>query len=330
MLSKQQEYELIANLSGLGEIPLKFAYLDDGAQNWLNYLQNSLKEEDSIFKREQSLLNFRINNLFRDIDPRKPINIIDIGCGDGKAIFPIADYLAKKEISFRYVPIDISQNLINVAEQNFRQAFPNIPFKTFLLNLENSIFSNVVYELKEGIYDNLLCFLGNTLGNFRDCSRVLLNFRDAMTDKDKLLIGNGLINMNRVEKTMRSYDPQVEQTQNADRTVEYYYYESVRNLVTHTAYKLGFNPENSVYKVFWNESKNTIIFQLNLSSDVTVKFDSREYLFRNGEKITIGRSGKFTEPSLIETMNQVGFRTEFFTTNKTRDYALILVQSSRF
>ena len=33
MLSKQKEYELIANLSGLGEIPLKFAYLDEGAQN---------------------------------------------------------------------------------------------------------------------------------------------------------------------------------------------------------------------------------------------------------------------------------------------------------
>ena len=216
-----------------------------------------------------------------------------------------------------------------MAEQNFRQTFPNIPIKTFLLDLENSIFSNVVYDLKEGIYDNLLCFLGNTLGNFRDYSRVLLNFRDAMTDKDKPLIGNGLINVNRVEKTMKSYDPQAESAQNKDRTVEYYYYESVRNLLTHTAYKLGFNIENTDYRVFWNKSKNTIIFQLNLNSDVTVKLDSQEYHFRSGEKITTGRSGKFTEPSLIEIMNQVGFRTELFTTNKSHDYALILVQTDR-
>lgn len=150
MLSKQQEYELITNLSSLGEIPLKFAYLDDGSQNWLNYIQNSYREIDSIFIREQNLLKFRLNDILRDLTLGKPINIIDIGCGDGKAVFPIADFLTKEGISFRYVPIDISQNLINMAEQNFRQVFPKIPIKSFLIDLEKSIFSNVVFELKEG------------------------------------------------------------------------------------------------------------------------------------------------------------------------------------
>lgn len=151
-----------------------------------------------------------------------------------------------------------------------------------------------------------------------------------MTDKDRLLIGNGLTNINRIEKTMKFYDPQIGSTQYKHQTLEYYYYESVRNLVTHTAYKLGFNSKNTGYKVFWDENKTTVIFQLNLISDVTIKYQSQEYLFRSGEKITIGRSGKFTEPSLIEIMNQVGFRTELFTTNKARDYVLILAQSARF
>ncbi len=34
MFTKKQQYELITSIKGRGEIPLKFAYLGDGAKNW--------------------------------------------------------------------------------------------------------------------------------------------------------------------------------------------------------------------------------------------------------------------------------------------------------
>ena len=34
MLTRKQEFELITAIKGRGEIPLKFAYLGDGAKNW--------------------------------------------------------------------------------------------------------------------------------------------------------------------------------------------------------------------------------------------------------------------------------------------------------
>ena len=34
ILTKKQRYELITSIKGRGEIPLKFAYLGEGASNW--------------------------------------------------------------------------------------------------------------------------------------------------------------------------------------------------------------------------------------------------------------------------------------------------------
>ena len=47
MFSKKQEFELLTAIKGRGEIPLKFAYLGEGAYNWEAIAKERAKNQRS-------------------------------------------------------------------------------------------------------------------------------------------------------------------------------------------------------------------------------------------------------------------------------------------
>ena len=164
LFTRRQEFELITAIKGRGEIPLKFAYLGKGAKNWGN-LAKQRSTKGGINTTEAILLKKKVKSFLSSYEEISKINVIDLGCGDGTPAFPILEELKKNNVDFSYVPIDISNEILDIAVKNISLKFRGVECKPFQLDFELGNFSDIIYDLKKDGSDNLLLFLGSTLGN---------------------------------------------------------------------------------------------------------------------------------------------------------------------
>ena len=82
-------------------------------------------------------------------------------------------------MQFRYIPLDISSEMIDVAEKTVSTNFPGSEIRKVVLDFE--------------------------LGNFSDRNRILTNLRDSMGTGDFLLVGVEMTNFSKVTKLVSHY-----------------------------------------------------------------------------------------------------------------------------
>jgi uncharacterized SAM-dependent methyltransferase len=312
MFNQRQEAELITSIQGRGEIPLKFAYLGKGAINFDKEARTRAKT-GGINMVETELLQRRIKNFLSTFSEIKKLNIIDIGCGNGYPVMPVIDELLKNNIDFRYVPIDISEEMLNISKKNLIKKYGKIEIKSFQLDFELGNFSDLMYELKHDGSTNLLLFLGSTLGNFSDKHRVLTNFRDSMMKDDYLIIGVELTNFSKINKILPYYQGKT--------SLDFIYF---------IPEKIGINRIDTRYEVSWNDKLNQVEVKMILKKDILVRIGSERFKLEKDEQILIGRSTKFSEWSITKILSDTGYRTELLTTNKERGYILSMIQPTRY
>ncbi|MDQ3535535.1 MAG: L-histidine N(alpha)-methyltransferase, partial [Bacteroidota bacterium] len=59
-------------------------------------------------------------------DGRKPFNIIELGAGDGYKTKVLLQYFQEQNMDFRYIPIDISANVLDTLKNDLHQNFPGL------------------------------------------------------------------------------------------------------------------------------------------------------------------------------------------------------------
>jgi len=311
MFTKKQEFELITSISGRGEIPMKFAYLGQGANNWDNYSKTISKK--GIHQMEQALLQKRLVDFLRSFNEKK-LNIIDLGCGNGTPILPIIKAAQEQGFSVRYAPIDISNELLEIAEKTIKANFPRIEIAKKEADFEAGNFSDFTYSLTKDGYANLFIFFGNTIGNFSDPNRVLSNFRDSMGLEDYLLIGTELENLSKTNLILEGYrsNPLVE------------------IMLTQIPKELGMDKEDYDFIISWNEREQQVDMKISLKKEVKIKIGSEKITMHKYEQILLARSKKHTENTITNLLSGAGFRNELLTTDKERSYVLTLVQPTRY
>ena len=308
-LTKRQEAELVTAIQGRGEVPLKFAYLGEGAENWDKIAQERT-EGGGINSAEGRLLNKRINDFLSTLDTSNGVNLVDIGCGNGYPAYPIIEELKKRNIRITYVPMDISNEMLDLAVNNVSKDF-DIKSKPIQMDFELGQFSDVMYEIKQNGAVNLMLFLGSTLGNHSDLTRVLSNFRDSMTSRDYLILGVELTNLAKVSKLLPHYEGK-----------------DVKKFVTHTLNYLKVKDYN--LEPTWNDKYNQIEIRAKITKPVEVEISNEKFTLQEDESILLARSIKFTEYTATKLLSDVGFRTELLTTNEDRGYLLTMIQPTRY
>jgi uncharacterized SAM-dependent methyltransferase len=312
-LSKRQEAELVTAIQGRGEIPLKFAYLGEGAKNWDAVAKERSDNGGGINLVEADLLKKRLDDFLSTLNLNQGINVIDMGCGNGTPILPVLQRMKSNGITFTYVPMDISQEMLDLATKNVSEQIPDVLSKPVLMDFELGQFSEITYDLKKDGSVNLMFFLGSTLGNHSDLNRVLTNFRDSMSSKDYLIVGVELTNLAKVQKIILHYQT---------KAVEDF-----------TTYILGFlkipKTEYS-FEALWNDKYNQIEARASFKNDVNVSISGENFVLQKGENILLARSIKFTEYTVTKLFSDVGFRTELLTTAADRGYVLTMIQPTRY
>jgi len=313
MFTRKQEFELITSIKATGEIPLKFSYLADGAKNWQAISNLRYNSENTINSNESILLKKRIKDIISTYNlTNLKLNIIDIGCGTGDPIISILDYLKENNILFRYVPVDISESMLNLAKENISKRY-SVDVLPFNLDYEQGQFSDIIYNLKKDGYSNLLCFLGSTLGNHFNKDRVLTNIRDSMSADDYLILGVELTNTYKIDNLLKNYN-----------------IKEVYNLSMFIPRYMGIKDEFIDSTISWNQLLNQVESKVFFKKEVVSKIGTETIKFEKEDNLLLFRSYKFTMDSIVKILQETGFRIELLTTSLKKDYVLTLVQPSRY
>lgn len=252
----------------------------------------------------------RINDFISTLDTSNAVNIVDIGCGNGYPVYPLIEELLTRDIKVTYVPMDISQEMLDLAVRNVNKDF-GVDSKPIQIDFELGQFSDVMYEIKQNGSVNLMLFFGSTLGNHSDLTRVLSNFRDSMTSRDYLIIGVELTNLAKVNRIIPQYEGG-----------------DVKKFVTHTLRHLGILKYDT--EASWNENTSRVEIHAKLKKDININIANENFVLRKDESILLARSIKFTEYTATKLFSDVGFRTELLTTNEDRGYLLTMIQPTRY
>lgn len=306
--SNKQISEFVTALRGRSEIPLKFEYLQDGANRW-NKLVHS--KDYGIGLEEAKIIKTYVKDIWGETSER--VNLLDVGCGTGEKALLFLEKVKKKKK--KYVALDISRSMLELTKNNILKKEPNLNTEFHNIDFEEGNFANITESLREKNYsNNLLLFLGNTLGNVSDKSRVLSNIRESMTLKDYLLIGIELFDVKRIQDILSHYKGNTLWKNNIMTALEYF----------------GLTKKDGSITVKFNKDKSQVEARFVIKKSKTIKYGSKSINLIKGNKILLMVSYKATPKTMQILLAETGFVIKRLFLNKREDYALFLCKPVKF
>jgi excisionase family DNA binding protein len=302
LLTNEQTAELITALAGRRELPLKFQYLEKGADRYVSF------EHNSEYKIGQTELDLILDNGDKILSSlaKKDYSLVDVGCGDGKKAAAILSRLGNHSSGkLSYFPVDISQRMIDIAIDNVELAHENINIELFNEDFEKAALSKITYYLRRRYQrNNMILLLGQTIGNITDSNRVLVNLRESMTEEEVLLVGMSML-------------PKTDPLEGYNQKIIYEWLWTVPE-------KIGITKADAEIKLYFNKAKHQIEYKLEFKKDWSKNYGTDFLKFHEGQKILIAVSHKFTKEEIFELFAGAGFRIELFLESKESNYSVVL------
>lgn len=161
----------------------KYFYDDNGSRIFQEIMN---MPEYYLTDAEFEILSMQSKQIIEALEFSTPFNIVELGAGDGLKTFKLLQYLVDKNINFNYVPIDISQEAIDLLTKRLKERLPSLNIKPKVGD-----YFEILKVNKQSDYPSLLLFLGGNIGNYNEdkAKHLLELFNDNMKTGDKLLIG---------------------------------------------------------------------------------------------------------------------------------------------
>lgn len=137
-------------------------------------------------KCESEILDTFKEEIVRICCENKPFKLVDLGAGDASKTEILIRYFLKNQLDFEYIPIDISENALNLLRTNLRFKYPGINIRGI-----QGDYNQILPKLKEVKEQKLVLFLGSNLGNcdHRDSYWFLKKIYENLHRNDYLLLG---------------------------------------------------------------------------------------------------------------------------------------------
>ncbi len=188
LYSEDQILDIIKNIEIYNEIPNQYNYFGKGAEYWSEYAVRLSKEKSAnLLNSTHKLL--RLNEQYLDdLAAAKIVNIIDIGVGDALHVRPLIEHLRARGVFGRYIGVDISKRMLEMAQDNLETWFDDIAIECHEADISFERFTKLAAkEYIAGPSDdvvNVVLLLGGTLANFRDPDSALRTIHDSLGLKD--------------------------------------------------------------------------------------------------------------------------------------------------
>ena len=319
LFNRRQTLDIIYNLSVHREIPLQYSYFDGGATNWDKWIQR-LAEEDSpsTFLSTVKLLSNNFDRIDHLLQGRSHINVIDIGAGNAMPVRELLAHLSDRGVLNRYIAIDISQEMLHIAERNIKEWFGDkVKFEGHIRDISYERFDDLLVDdmLSDTSNEtvNLALLLGATPVNFRSPTDVLRTIYGSMGQEDLLI---------------HTLKPDSE----ASRTYFDFSVKTGTNSLasTHSIVVGLLNIDESFCDVEmgYNETKRMRYIRIRLKTALTIEFvfdhGKRSVRLEKGDTILLWRALHRTPLEIISDFEQVGFTLLHSSLTTDRQYLMTI------
>lgn len=174
-------------LVGLSEnpkrLPSKYFYDDEGSRLFQRICE---LEEYYPTRLEHLILQRNAGGILEPL-AHEPLNLVDLGAGDGHKTAPLIEWLLAHKVDVRYCPIDISEGAMKEAVACLGGQFPSLKIE----GIVGEYFEGLTWIARQTDRRNLVMFLGSNIGNFdKPRARAFLRrLWNALNENDRLLAG---------------------------------------------------------------------------------------------------------------------------------------------
>jgi dimethylhistidine N-methyltransferase len=178
------------------------AEVQEGLTAYPKYLSSKYiydKKGDKLFQDIMNLPDYYLTNCEFNIlekhkamiseyfEADKGFDLIELGAGDGKKTKILLRHFVENGIDFKYLPIDISQNILDSLEQSLTKEIPEADVKT----LQGTYFKVLKNVAEYNSRKKVIMVLGSNVGNLLHDQAIdfLKNIRMAMGKDDMLFMG---------------------------------------------------------------------------------------------------------------------------------------------
>ncbi|WP_226063592.1 L-histidine N(alpha)-methyltransferase [Kaistella polysaccharea] len=125
-----------------------------------------------------------------EIDENEEFELIELGAGDGKKTEHLLKSLLDKNFNFKFIPVDISLNSLEVITNRMEAQFPDLE-----ISAQQGDYFQVLDDLFLSDKTKIIIFIGSNLGNMEDevASEFLQKISQHLKTNEKLLLGLDLI-----------------------------------------------------------------------------------------------------------------------------------------
>lgn len=316
--TQTQIYDIVRNLEIHHEIPRQYNYFDGGADAWDHYTEQLAHEESpNLLNRTTGLISENQSYLDRRLGKYRRINVVDVGAGNALPVKELLEHLLDQGILGRYIAIDISNELLQIAERNIAKWFKGrVAFEGYQLDITYERFANILAEdyLKRSANDtaNLVLFLGGTPYNFRNPDDAFRTINESMNPNDLLVYTDKL--------------------ETEDMRPQWFNYNAKPGKLTlapiHRVVFDLLNIDESFYDVEmgFDKASHQRYARTRLKVALTLKFDfedgERVLEFEKGDTILLWRSWQMTSSEVINQFERNGFYVLHSSQTEGHDYIL--------
>ncbi|HKK38267.1 MAG TPA: L-histidine N(alpha)-methyltransferase, partial [Cryomorphaceae bacterium] len=227
----------------------------------------------------------------------KPFDLVEFGAGDGTKTRVLLKRLLENGADFRYVPIDISGDVLENLKDNLAEELPQLEVRT-----ENADYFAALDQLRvESDRPKLVLFIGSSIGNFRQevIHRFMTELFKKLNSGDQVLLGYDL--MKNPHTILRAYnDPS-----NITKAFNLNILRRINNEL-----RADFNIEAFEHYPYYDPETGLAKSYLVSLKQQTVKIDDlgQTFKFESGEVIHTEVSRKFKVEHIESYFEKAGFQ----------------------
>lgn len=321
--------DIVNSLETYREIPHKYTYLKSGSKNWDEYANRSFEENipNTVTNTDKMLINsfnFLVNNLEGE---SVKFNLVDIGIGNALPVKSLLISLAQSNLLNSYIGIDISPEILEIAEKNVREWSSKlnvkVDFQKYTRDITNEGFQDILIQKTASNQRviNLVMFIGSTIENQRNWRHTLESLIENLNKNDILILGQTL-NNNR-SKLYFDFKNSQERVIEKDKNSRFL---SWKELVIPQL--LSIPSDAFEVGMLYSTEEDRRLLQIVLTKDITVQIKSENIdktieLFR-GERIILWKHHHHSITEIANILDEVGLNLLHSTTSKDQAQVLTI------
>jgi hypothetical protein len=317
LLTRRQMLDIISSLTVNHEIDLKYNYMGEGADHWEEYAQWAEEQtSQNSIRGTIDLTRANLPAIDSLLGESKRVNIIDLGPGNARPSKDLIAHVLKRGLLHRYIAIDISQAMLDIAERNIKKWFGDeVKFEGYIRDLNYDRFDDLTVDDLLGRDAaqtiNLILLLGGTSPNFNSFADPLRVAYGSMSVND-LIIYTGRPD-----------------TETSRRYFDFNPMPGAGTISPHFGFTLDLlNIDPSLYEVEmgYDQDKRMRLMSIRLTTALTIrfKFDTgeRHVNLEKDQKIVFFHAWHRTTVEVISEFHDCGFALLQAGTTKDRGYLL--------